>query len=106
MSENKKEYKTDSLALCPYLEMNGLRYVRSELSIGKNDKPVVSFIFEDKLGVGKDLELDFVRSNEKRYRDLLFFFRNEIENLKRKMDKLALEESRKHDPRYYGQDED
>jgi len=101
MAENSiKEYKTDSLALCPYLEMHGLKYLRCEPSIGKNDKPVVCFIFEDARGVGKDLELDFVRSSEKRYRDLLFFFRNEIEKLKRKVDKLNLEESRKNDDRY------
>ena len=67
-----KEFKTDNLALCPYLELYGLKYLRSELSLGKNDKPIVCFIFEDKRGVGRDLELDFVRSNEKRYRDLLF----------------------------------
>lgn len=100
-----KEYKTDSLALCPFLEMNGLKYLRSELAIGKNDKPVVCFVFEDKLGVGKDLELDFMRSNEKRYRDLLFFFRNEIEKLKRRLDKLNHDESRKSDDRYTDQAE-
>jgi hypothetical protein len=98
-----KEFKTDNLALCPYLELNGLKYLRSELSLGKNDKPVVCFIFEDKLGIGRDLELDFVRSDEKRYRDLLFFFRNEIEKLKRKLDRINLNEIRKKDEKYFGQ---
>jgi hypothetical protein len=98
-----KEFKTDNLALCPYLELYGLKYLRSELSLGKNDKPIVCFIFEDKRGVGRDLELDFVRSNEKRYRDLLFFFRNEIEKLKRKLDRMNLNESRKKDDKYFGQ---
>lgn len=96
----KKEYKTDSLGLCPFLEMNGLKYLRSELSLGKFDKPVVVFVFEDKLGVGKDLELDFVRSNEKRYRDLLFFFRNEIEKLKRQVEHINRAEVRKTENRF------
>ena len=105
-SEKVKEFRTDSLAICPYLEMNGLKYIRSELAIGKNDKPVVSFIFEDKRGLGKDLELEFVRSNEKRYRDLLFFFRNEIEKLKRKVDRINEEEERKSDVKYNGEIEE
>lgn len=103
MSDKIKVFRTDSLALCPFLEMNGLKYMKSELAIGKNDKPVVCFIFEDKLGVGKDLELEFVRSDVKRYRDLLFFFRNEIEKLKRQLDKLNLDESRKNDDKYNGE---
>lgn len=105
MNEKPKEYRTDSLALCPFLEMNGLKYLRSDIGLGKNDKPVVCFVFEDKLGVGKDLELDFVRSDVKRYRDLLFFFRNEIEKLKRKLDKINHEEGRKNDDKYNGQEE-
>lgn len=97
---NQKEYITDSLALCPYLQMNGLKYLRSELSLGKNDKPVVSFVFEDKLGLGRDMEMDFMKSNEKRYRDLTFFFRNEIEKLKRQVDKINHEESKKSDEKH------
>lgn len=100
MIDNLKEYRTDNLGLAPYLELHGLRYVRSEISLGKNDKPVVVFVFEDKLGVGKDLELDFMRSNEKRYRDLLFFFRNEIEKLKRQVDQINLRESRSSSNRF------
>jgi hypothetical protein len=105
MSEKVKEFRTDNLGLCPFLEMKGLKYLRADLGIGKNDKPVIVFIFEDKLGLGKDLELEFVRSSEKRYRDLLFFFRNEIEKLKRKVDKINFEEGRKNDPKYNGQEE-
>jgi hypothetical protein len=100
-----KEYRTDNLALCPFLQMNGLKYLRAELGLGKLDKPVVSFIFEDALGVGRDLELEFMRSNEKKYRDLFFFFRNEIEKLKRKIDKVNLEESRKSDEKYNDENE-
>ena len=97
-----KEYRTDNLALCPYLQLNGLKYLRAELSIGKYDKSVVSFIFEDSLGIGRDLELDFARSEFKHYRDLFFFFRNEIEKLKRKVDKINHDESRKNDDKYFG----
>ena len=98
---NIKEYRTDNLAICPFLSMQGMKYLRSELSIGKYDKSVVSFIFEDKLGIGRDLELEFSRSEFKHYRDLFFFFRNEIEKLKRKVDKINHEESRKNDIKYY-----
>ena len=95
-----KEFKTDNLALCPYLDLKGLKYLRAELSIGKRDKPVVSFVFEDALGVARDLELDFIRSEQKKYRDLLFFYRNEIEKLKRRIDRVNLEELRKNDDKY------
>lgn len=77
------EFKTDNLALCPYLEMHGLKFLRTEVSVGKYDKPTVLFVFQDKLGQGRDLQLDFMRSDFKRYRDLLFFFRNEIEKVNR-----------------------
>jgi hypothetical protein len=78
-----KEFKTDNLALCPFLEMHGLKFLKTEISVGKYDKPTVLFIFEDKLGQGRDLQLDFMRSDFKKYRDLLFFFRNEIEKVNR-----------------------
>jgi len=95
-----KEFKTDSLGLAPYLQLNGLKYLRSEVAIGKNDRPVVAFVFEDSLGVGKDLELDFMHSNEKKYRDMTFFFRNEISKLSRQIDHLNRKESRKSDDKY------
>ena len=96
-----KIFITDSLALCPYLEMNGLKYVKAELGLGKYDKPVVSFVFEDPRDVGRDLELDYMRSDIKRYRDLFFFFRNEIEKLKRRMEKVQRDQIRKEDDKYY-----
>ena len=77
------EFKTDNLALCPFLEMHGLKFLRTEVSVGKYDKPTVLFVFQDKLGQGRDLQLEFMRSDFKRYRDLLFFFRNEIEKVNR-----------------------
>lgn len=101
-----QEFSTDNLALAPYLQMNGLKYVRAEPAIGKNDKPVVMFVFEDSKGIGKDLELDFARSDVKQYRDLLFFFRNEIDKLKRQLYKVRLEESRKNDDKYIDDNDD
>lgn len=100
MSTHLKEFKTDNLALCPYLQLNGLKYLRAELSIGKNDKPVVVFIFEDPREVGRDLELDFTRSEFKQYRDIFFFFRGEIERLKRQVDYINRRDQQKLDERH------
>ena len=105
MVDTSKEYRTDSLGLCPFFQMNGLKYIRSELTLGKHDKPVVVFVFEDKLGVGKDLELDFMRSNEKRYRDLLFFFRNEIEKKNRQLRNIEEREERSANDKRFNVDE-
>lgn len=96
-----KEFRTDNLALCPYLQMHGLKYIRSELDIGKNDKPKVCFIFEDPKSQGRDLELDFMHSEIKKYRDLFFFFRNEIEKVNRRMQRLQLDEERAKSDKYY-----
>lgn len=63
--------------------MNGLKFLRTEVSVGKYDKPTVLFVFQDNLGQGRDLQMDFMRSDFKKYRDLLFFFRNEIEKVNR-----------------------
>lgn len=102
---NTPEYRTDNLAVCPYLQMQGLKYLRSELSMGKYDKPVVSFVFEDPLGVGRDLELDFTKSDFKKYRDIFFFFRNEIEKLKRQIEHINLKTIRSQDDKYIAEKE-
>ena len=98
------EFKTDNLSLAPYLQMNGLKYLRAEPSIGKNDKPVVSFVFEDSKNIGKDLELDFIKSDFKSYRDLTFFYRNEIEKMRKRLIKISMEENRKNNDMYYSGD--
>ena len=98
--DGMKEFRTDSLALCPYLQLHGLKYLRAELSLGKNDKPVVSFVFEDPREIGKELELDFARSEIKQYRDMFFFFRGEIERLKRQMEYLNRKEEQKKDEKH------
>lgn len=100
MNANPKEYRTDNLALCPYLQLNGLKYLRPELSVGKNDKPVVVFIFEDPLEVGRELELDFTKSQFKQYRDIFFFFRGEIERLKRQVEYLNRKNQQKNDEKH------
>lgn len=101
-----KEFRTDQLAVCPYLMLQGLKYSRSEVALGKYDKPVVVFVFEDPHGVGKDLELDFVKSDFKRYRDMLFFFRNEIEKLMRNVDRINLKTKRREDDKYIDEESD
>lgn len=99
MSRNK-EYKTDNLGLCPYLQLEGLKFLRAELSLGKGDRPVVSFVFEDPLGIGQDLELNFTQSEFKKYRDYFFFFRNEIEKLKRQLEDINRKSQRANDDKY------
>ena len=81
MVEKQKEYSTDSLGLAAYLMSKDFRFLRADLTLGRNDKPVVVFVFEDKLGIGRDLEIDYMRSPEKKFRDMLFFCRNEIEKM-------------------------
>lgn len=93
------DFKTDNLGLCPYLQLNGLRYLRAEIALGKNDRPVVFFVFEDPKGVGRDLELDFAKSQFKQYRDIFFFFRGEIERLKRQLELVARKEIERSDER-------
>lgn len=102
---SNKTYSTDNLAVCPYLLMNGLKYVKADISLGRNDKPVVSFLFEDPLGLGRDLELDFKKSEFKQYRDIFFFFRNEIEKLKRQIDNINLKSQRENDDKYIAERE-
>jgi hypothetical protein len=97
---SEKVFRTDNLALAPFLLGQGLKYLGIEHSLGKNDRLVAVFLFEDPLGVGRDLQMDFMRSNEKKYRDAWFFFRNELERSVKKLDKIAKEErsQRLHSP--------
>lgn len=96
----RNEYKTSNLAVAPYLSINGLQYSRSEVSLGKYDKVVVSFVFEDPLGIGQDLEMDFMKSEFKKYRDMSMYFRGEIEKLKRQINYAQLKEQRQKDEKY------
>lgn len=88
-----KLFRTDNLALCPFLEMQGLRYSHAEWSVGRNNKSKVYFIFYDDKGAGRDLEISFRFSDFKKYRDLGFFYRAEIEKLRRE---IVLEDLKKN----------
>lgn len=98
--KKRNEYRTSNLAVASYLAINGLSYIRSEVSLGKYDKAVVSFVFEDPLGIGQDLEMDFMKSEFKKYRDMSMYFRGEIEKLKRQIDYAQLKEQRKADDKH------
>jgi hypothetical protein len=73
-----KYFITDNFSLTAFLELNGLRYVKAELTKGKNGRIVVMFWFLDPDNKGRDLEVDFRFSNEKRYRDCLFLYKRII----------------------------
>ena len=74
-------YRTDSLALCPYLAVNDLTYVGTEID---NQNKVV-FIFKDPNNIGHELAMSFVRSRERTYKNMWNFFRNEVDVAKRKV---------------------
>jgi len=76
--QERSYFITSNFALTGYLELNGLRYLKSELSKNRKGDFKVDFFFLDPENKGRDLELDFRFSNEKRYRDLLFHYRNII----------------------------
>lgn len=72
-------FKTDNLALAPYLLNEDLKYLGVQKGIGKNNKTKVFFIFEDPKDIGKDLERAFLNSREKKYRDSMHYFRSQIQ---------------------------
>ena len=77
MSDNRY-YITSNLALCGYLDINGLRYVKAELSRDRNDKFKVDFYFLDPENKGSDLEWNYKNSDIKKYRDAIFYYRKII----------------------------
>ena len=90
MSDKEHIFETDNLALCPYLQTNGLKYLRPEFRIkqkGNKEQRTVVFLFSDPKKQGKLLELDFFESSERKYRQLFLFFRNEIERIKKDFEK-------------------
>ena len=78
MSKEGSYFVTSNFALTAFLELNGLRFVKAEVSQDRNNKIKVDFYFLDPEERGRDLELDFRFSNEKKYRDLLFHYRKII----------------------------
>lgn len=101
-----KIYKTDNLALCAYLQMRGLKYIDLELGEGRNGKPAVYFLFDDPNEVGGDLALEYLRSEIKSYRDIYYFFRNEIDKANRRLKTLQLEEKRRKQNEKFNIDKD
>jgi len=78
MSREGSHFVTSNFALTAFLELNGLRFVKAEVSQDRNNKIKVDFYFLDPHDKGMDLELDFRFSSEKKYRDLLFHYRKII----------------------------
>jgi len=80
MNDNKdsRYFVTSNFALCGYLEVKGLKYIKAELSKDRNGKFKVDFYFLDRANKAHDLELEFRFSDEKRYRDALFYYRKVI----------------------------
>ena len=76
---NPNEYSTSNLALAAYVALYGLKYNRADVRDGRNGREQVVFVFDDEGGVGKELEMAFVGSQEKRYQSFLLFFRQSID---------------------------
>ena len=76
--EKAKIYECESLALMPYLEMNGLHYIGCRAAMDENRARIVAQ-FEDPRGIGQELAMSWNNSSEKKYRDYWLFFRNEID---------------------------
>lgn len=75
-------YRTDTLALCPYLAMNDLVYVGTEI----DDRNKVVFIFKDPQNIGPELAVQYMRSRERTYKNMWNFFRNEVDLARRRLD--------------------
>lgn len=79
--EGKTFFRTDRIALAPYLSIRGLKYVFSELdSSGK-----VYFVFEDPLSIANELGIEFERSELSSYNKLWHFYRGEVDKTKREV---------------------
>ena len=79
--EEPKLFKTDCFALTSYLELNGLKFSKAELSRGRNGRVKVDFYFYDEKDMGRDLEIEFRHSECKKYRDGLFLYKRIINDL-------------------------
>jgi hypothetical protein len=74
-------FVTDNLSLCGFLEIRGLKFLKAELSQGRNSKIKVYFHFLDPDDRGRDLEIEYRFSSEKKYKDSLFYYRKIINDL-------------------------
>ena len=75
----KQVFVTDSLALAPYLELEGIKYLGTEAGEdSRTGQNKVYFLFSDPKGVCMELQTAFFRSRDKSYKDLLNFYRGEV----------------------------
>ena len=74
-------YRTNSLALCPYLAINDLVYMGSEM----NENREVVFMFKDPRNIGAELAMSFMKSKERMYKNMWNFFRNEIDATRKRV---------------------
>lgn len=78
-------FKTADLALAPFLTINGLIYIATELN--PDNESEILFVFEDKDGRGRDLSMLFHRSDEKLYHSYWAFYRNQLALAKKQKSK-------------------
>ncbi len=79
---DKQYYTTDNLGLAAFVALNGLKFKCMELCQDRGKKKA-QIVFDDISGIGPSLEREFIGSREKMYRDLIFFFRNKIDETMR-----------------------
>lgn len=75
INTNANYYRTDSIALAPYLQMKDLKYCVGEL----DNSGKVYFVFNDPKDVGKQLSLEFEKSNLSVYNKIWRNFRAELD---------------------------
>lgn len=85
MSSDKIIYRTDNLALCPYLAIHGLTYIKAEMT----DSGKIFFLFDDPENKAKSLTMAFASSPERRYKTYWQIFRNEIDEERKKWRKRS-----------------
>jgi hypothetical protein len=69
---NENNFETSNIALAAYLKLKGLRLIKCS----RDDK--FNFIFEDPGGQAKDLEIEFVNSDMRKYDDEMRSLKNII----------------------------
>jgi hypothetical protein len=80
-SSDKKLFRSSDLSLVPYLSLQGLEYLGTELD--PNDPKKILFVFSDPHGKAVDLTILFQRSESKIYHSLWSFYRSQLAAAKR-----------------------
>lgn len=81
MNDTMNYWECDNLSMMPYLQRHGLNYTGKYRVETEGDKTKLFFLFEDPHKVGSDLAMAWNRSEEKDYRDLWSYFKNEISRI-------------------------